>query len=287
MRRLRVEQGASERVVRVVRFFLLISLASGCAIPGKLYEVAPAISGRVYGGEFSDAEVAKDVAHDVKNHVAKNDPQLTLKVANDASADLFAREQVLLSSDGRFAFEPLELAVAGHEYNKNYRSQLHLRVGGKERVIWRAGYSRRMLTAPVVLDCDLERPAQHGQPCWVEDPLQHPWLIADGERTYRRLCVKCHGTDGDGAARSTKTTDSTKAADLRKIAARNGGRFDRAAVTEWIEGRSSPEAHGTRSMPIWGERLSTEYERYPDSPALIAATIDPLVVYLESLQQAD
>jgi hypothetical protein len=278
-------------VVCVVRLLLLISVASGCAIPGQLYEVAPAMSGRVHGGEFSDRnvanDVAKDVANDVKKDFAKNDAQLTLKVANDASADLFAREQVLLPSDGRFAFEPLELAVAGHEYNKNYRAFLHLRLDGKERVIWRARYSRRMLTGPVVLDCDLERPAQHGQPCWVEDPLQHPWLIADGERTYRRLCVKCHGIDGSGAVGSAKTAGNVPAADLRKIAARNAGRFDRAAVTEWIEGRSSPDAHGTRSMPIWGERLSTEYERYPDSQALIAATIDPLVVYLESLQQPD
>lgn len=254
-------------------------MASGCAIPGRLYEVAPAISGRVHGGELSNGDVAKDVA--------KNDAQLTLKVANDVSADLFAREQVLLAPDGSFAFGPLELAVAGHEYNKNYRVLLSLRVDGKERVIWRAGYSRRMLAGAVVLDCDLERPAKHGQPCWVQDPLQHPWLIADGERSYRRLCVKCHGIDGSGAIGSEKTTGSTKAADLRKIAARDGGRFDRAAVTEWIEGRSSPDAHGTRSMPIWGERLSREYERYSDSEALIAATIDPLVVYLESLQQAD
>jgi len=254
-------------------------MVSGCAIPGQLYEVAPAISGRVEGGELSNRELAKDVV--------KDDAQLTLKVANDQSADLYAREQVRLSPDGGFEFGPLELAVAGHEYNKNYRAFLHLRVDGKERVIWRAGYSRRMLAGAVVLDCDLDRPVEHGQPCWVQDPLRHPWLIADGERTYRRLCVKCHGIDGSGAVGSAKTTGSTKAADLRKIAARNGGRFDRATVTEWIEGRSSPGAHGTRSMPVWGERLSREYERYPDSQALIAATIDPLVVYLESLQQVD
>jgi hypothetical protein len=99
--------------------------------------------------------------------------------------------------------------------------------------------------------------------------------------------VKCHGIDGSGGAAPAKDPSGTPAADLRKIAARHGGRFDRAAVSEWIEGRSSPDAHGTRSMPVWGEHLSREYERYPDSQALIAATIDPLVVYLESLQQAD
>jgi hypothetical protein len=263
---------------RALRLLVLVSLVSGCAIPGRLYEVVPAISGRVHGSHSSERDVSE-------RDVSKNGARLTLQVLNEVSADLHAREQVRLSPDGSFAFEPLRLAVAGHEYNKNYRVLLRLRVDEKERVIWRATYSRRTLAGPVALDCELDRPVEHGQPCWVRDPLQHPWLIAEGERTYRRLCADCHGIDGAGEVASAKTPDGSPAADLRRIAARHGGRFDRVAVTEWIEGRSSPESHGTRRMPIWGERLSGEYERYSDSEALIAATIDPLVVYLESLQQ--
>jgi hypothetical protein len=265
---------------RVFRLLVLIALTSGCAIPGRLYEVAPAISGRVHGGSVSKGDASG-------RDVSKNGARLMLQVANEMSADLYAREQVRLSPDGSFAFESLRLAVAGHEYNKNYRVLLRLRVDEKERVIWRAAYPRRALAGAVALDCDLDRPVEHGQPCWVRDPLQHPWLIAEGERTYRRLCASCHGIDGSGEVAPAKTPDGSPAADLRKIAARHGGRFDRAAVTEWIEGRSSPTSHGTRRMPIWGERLSSEYERYADSQALIAATIDPLVVYLESLQQTD
>lgn len=266
-------------MLRAFRLLVLISLASGCAIPGRLYEVVPAISGRVHGSTSSERDVSE-------SDVSSNDgARLTLHVWNEVSADLHAREQVRLSPDGSFAFEPLRLAVAGHEYNKNYRVLLRLRVDEKERVIWRATYSRRTLAGPVALDCELDRPVEHGQPCWVRDPLQHPWLIAEGQRTYRRLCADCHGIDGGGEVASAKTPDGSPAADLRRIAARHGGQFDRVAVTEWIEGRSSPKSHGTRRMPIWGERLSSEYERYSDSEALIAATIDPLVVYLESLQQ--
>ena len=40
-------------------------------------------------------------------------------------------------------------------------------------------------------------------------------------------------------------------------------------------------------MPIWGEVLSVEYERYSDGEALIGAALDPLVSYLESLQRKD
>jgi len=276
--RQRVERGTSESIWRAVRLLVLVSLASGCAIPGRLYEVAPAISGRLHGSTSSDRDGSE-------SDVSQDGARLTLQVLNEVSADLHAREQVRLSPDGSFAFEPLRLAVAGHEYNKNYRVLLRLRVDEKERVIWRAAYSRRALAGAVSLDCDLDRPVEHGQPCWVRDPLQHPWLIAEGQRTYRRLCADCHGIDGSGEVTSAKTPDGSPAADLRRIAARHGGRFDRIAVTEWIEGRLLPESHGTRRMPIWGERLSSEYERYSDSEALIAATIDPLVVYLESLQQ--
>jgi hypothetical protein len=250
-------------------------MASGCAIPGRLYVVAPAISGHVYGGAASEADVSR------------NGAQLALHVVHRVSADLYSRERVDLSADGNFAFEPVELVVAGHEYSKDYRVWLRLRVDGKERVIWRAEYSRLALAGAVALDCDLDRPVRHGQPCWVRNPLQVPWLIAEGERTYRRLCVRCHGIDGGGNAKTAEAPGGRAPPDLRAIAARRGGRFDRAEITEWIEGRSSPDSHGPRRMPIWGERLSREFERYPDSQALVGATLDPLVTYLESLQRAD
>jgi hypothetical protein len=42
-----------------------------------------------------------------------------------------------------------------------------------------------------------------------------------------------------------------------------------------------------RVMPIWGERLSAEYERYAEGDALIGATLDPVLAYLESLQETN
>ena len=244
----------------------MISMVVSCAVPGRLYLVAPEVT-----GALRSAEVSFESA------------ELRLKISHREGLKLHDAKKVALSMDGRFSFEPLKLAIAGHEYSKNYRAFLHLLINGKDRVIWRAQFSRRALTSSIQLDCDLERPMRHGQPCWVTDPLEQAWLIEEGERTFERLCISCHGVAGTGVASLSDSSDR-RPADLRRIAIRRNGRFDRAEIAEWIEGRVSTKAHGTRSMPIWGERLSTEYERYPDGGELIGATLDPLVIYLESLQ---
>ena len=40
-------------------------------------------------------------------------------------------------------------------------------------------------------------------------------------------------------------------------------------------------------MPVWGERLSEEFERYAEGDELIGATLDPVLAYLESIQISD
>ena len=259
----------SSRTSRAYVLVLLL-LAVGCAVPGRLYPVAPAISGDVRSTKVSIEET-----------------ELRLEIAHRESPELHDEKQVSLSADGHFSFKALELAVAGHEYSKNYRAFLHLLMDGKSRVIWRAQFSRRALSSGITLDCDLERPIRQGQPCWVSDPLQQPWLIEEGRHTFERLCISCHGSGGAGVGAAEVGSLGTPPPDLRKIAARRNGHFDRAEIAEWIEGRMATTAHGTRRMPIWGEVLSAEYDRYPDGDELIGATLDPLVVYLESLQKVD
>lgn len=248
---------------------VLIVLAASCAVPGKLYLAAPAISGRVRGDGLGSRE-----------------SELELIVMHRESPSLHRRMELPLSAGGQFSFDPVEFVIAGREYSKVYRVFLHLETGGQDRVIWRANLSRRELAGSIELDCDLDRPPAHGQPCWVGQPTKHPWHVSEGERTYQRLCSSCHGRDGGGGVSSALPLDRTPP-DLRRIAARRGGRFDWAEIAEWIEGRSLPDSHGTRRMPVWGERLSETYERYAEGDELIGAALDPVLAYLESLQEWD
>lgn len=238
-----------------------------CAIPGRLYLVAPEIRGELRGRTALDT-----------------DSELLLTVTSREVPTLHDAKTLTLSSDGRFRFAEASLAVAGREFSKVYRTFLHHRVGAKDRVIWRGEFSRKELAGPIELDCDLARPARLGQPCRVRDPLRHPWLIANGQRTFERLCSECHGPGGRGREIGASSSGVTPPG-LEGIAARRAQGFDREEVAEWIEGSLTPLEHGTRTMPIWGERLSAEYERYSNAEALVGATLDPVVVFLLSIQE--
>jgi hypothetical protein len=265
----RGDTNQTSRRIRVLWFLGLILLAAGCAMPGRPYRVAPAIAGTVRGDQ-----------------IPADGTRLLLIVMHRESPNLYERQESFLSAGGNFSFEPVELVIAGHEFSKHYRIFLHLQTQQRDRVIWRAELSRRALAGEIALDCDLERPVAHGQPCWVRDPLQQPWLVAEGKRTFQRLCASCHGKDGRGATASAEASTRTPP-DLRAIAARNHGQFDRVEIAEWIEGRSRSDSHGTRLMPIWGERLSKKYERFVEGDEMIGATLDPVLAYLESLQEAE
>lgn len=251
----------------VVALSILLLLAASCALPGQRYAVAPAIGGSIRGADFAAVDAA-----------------LRLDLMHRESPDLFDVQQTRLQSDGHFSFDAVALEVAGHEFSKYYRVFLHYRAGQEDRVIWRAEFSRNALSGQIELDCDLGRPPQHGQACWLKDASSHPWFISKGRETFSRLCARCHG-DYTAGLDGIRARGEESALDLRLIAQRRNGRFDRSEIAEWIEGRSIPTEHGTRTMPIWGERLAADYGRYADADALVGATLDPVLAYLESLQE--
>jgi mono/diheme cytochrome c family protein len=254
-------------VAAVAAFLTCVGTLAGCAIPGRVYEVAPAVSGTLRLDE-----------------VPGEGATLSLRIRHRESPNLHHRADVPLTSDGHFAFPAVRLPIAGLEYSKYYRAYLHLETALEDRVVWRAEYSRRELAGSIELECDLARKVQLGQPCRVVQPLTQPWLIASGRRTYSELCTGCHGDDGS-SLHANDLPPGLHPPDLRYIAARRGGNFDPAEVAEWIEGRSLPPAHGTRSMPVWGERLSQRFEDYVEGDALIGVELDPVVVFLQSLQR--
>jgi mono/diheme cytochrome c family protein len=74
---------------------------------------------------------------------------------------------------------------------------------------------------------------------------REPTYPRHGEAMYVRYCASCHGVtgkgDGPAAALSPPPTDLTKSdlslAELMKV----------------IDGRRTVRAHGTATMPVWGE----------------------------------
>jgi mono/diheme cytochrome c family protein len=73
-----------------------------------------------------------------------------------------------------------------------------------------------------------------------------------GARLYFNHCAACHGQDGEGGG-PVAATINLAMPNLRSLAMRNGGAFPAAAVTAYIDGRTTPAVHGDRQMPIWGD----------------------------------
>jgi mono/diheme cytochrome c family protein len=112
-------------------------------------------------------------------------------------------------------------------------------------------------------------------------------VLADlGAAVFLRRCAVCHGEDGRGNGPAAGAL-RTPPADLTRIAARRGGAFPEGEIARYIDGRFAVQAHGTREMPIWGERLG---ERIPEagvSEEVVRGQLTVLVEYLESIQRKE
>lgn len=110
-----------------------------------------------------------------------------------------------------------------------------------------------------------------------------------GKREYLNSCAVCHGTNGKAQA---QVLDILKVAppDLRQLSKKNGGVFPMARIYETIDGRLAVMTHGTRDMPIWGQRFSVEaapiYDDFPyDAETAVRARILGLIEYIYRLQE--
>ena len=69
------------------------------------------------------------------------------------------------------------------------------------------------------------------------------------------------------------------------LARRAGGVYPRERVERIIDGRHILGAHGSRTMPVWGEEFNRLDIGNPDAEAGTRSIIDRLTDYLASLQQ--
>jgi mono/diheme cytochrome c family protein len=119
-----------------------------------------------------------------------------------------------------------------------------------------------------------------------------------GKSEFQSSCASCHGADAKG---NGPVSDQLKipSPDLTMLAKNNNGVFPTNAVYETIDGLKTIPAHGTREMPIWGERFNPiiKLRHYVDpsywkmagpeqSPEVVVRTrILAVIDYLSRVQQ--
>jgi len=107
-----------------------------------------------------------------------------------------------------------------------------------------------------------------------------------GKQLFQRYCAACHGTQarGDGPVASSLKVEVP---DLTKMARRSAGRFPRDRVVRIVDGRFIIGAHGTRTMPIWGEDFAHLETGSPNTEAATRLVIERIADYLAQLQQTE
>jgi mono/diheme cytochrome c family protein len=103
-----------------------------------------------------------------------------------------------------------------------------------------------------------------------------------GQDLFGFYCATCHGGDAKGHGPVAPAL-RTPPADLTLLARRNGGRFPRERVVQFVAGGGTTlsGAHGSAEMPVWGPIF---HALDPSEERLILIRIENVVGYLESLQ---
>lgn len=110
------------------------------------------------------------------------------------------------------------------------------------------------------------------------------YVAMSGKELFGRFCASCHGVEGRGDGPVAKSF-ATEVPDLTFIARRHGGEFPRERVAQIIDGRFVLGAHGSRTMPVWGEDLARLEIGNPDAERATNTIITRLTDYLRSLQR--
>ena len=105
-----------------------------------------------------------------------------------------------------------------------------------------------------------------------------------GQQYFQQYCSACHGLDGHGNG-PVASALKTPPADLTRIAQRRGGQFPEADIAAIIDGRTSIEAHGSREMPVWGQRFSDQFGGGAVGDEAVRGHLLVLIDYLKSIQQ--
>ena len=112
-----------------------------------------------------------------------------------------------------------------------------------------------------------------------------------GKKEYELQCSVCHGMDAKGNGLLGAILKVVPP-DLTTLAKKNGGVFPADRISSVIDGRAEIASHGSRDMPIWGNRYAINAAEYfvdvpfpYDREAFVRARVLLLVDYLNRIQQ--
>jgi mono/diheme cytochrome c family protein len=122
-------------------------------------------------------------------------------------------------------------------------------------------------------------------------------VLDPGKAEYHSSCAPCHGMDGKGNGPISAELKAMPP-DLSVVAKKNNGVFPFNSVYEMIDGRKTVIAHGTRDMPIWGDRYAPELTKaliprpsenllslFYDPEAIVRMRILAVIDYLNRIQE--
>lgn len=120
--------------------------------------------------------------------------------------------------------------------------------------------------------------------------LAQPAKPDPGKQEYETHCASCHGVKGMGDGPLSRGYLKRNPSNLTTLAKNNGGVMPVARLYGAIEGSGDIGAHGSRDMPVWGNRYRAQAaEHYVDVPydpgAYVRTRIFSLIDYLHRLQQ--
>lgn len=110
------------------------------------------------------------------------------------------------------------------------------------------------------------------------------YVTMSGQELYVRFCASCHGATGRGDGPVAKSL-KVEVPDLTLIARRAGGAYRRDRIERIIDGRHVIAAHGSRTMPVWGEDFSRSELGSPDAERATRLIIARLADYVWLLQK--
>jgi mono/diheme cytochrome c family protein len=118
-----------------------------------------------------------------------------------------------------------------------------------------------------------------------------------GKAEFLSSCAPCHGSDGKGTGPVSAGLKALPP-DLTVLVKKNKGVFPFKSVYEIIDGRKMVVAHGTRDMPIWGDRYAPEPTKaliprpsenilslFYDPETVVRMRILAVIDYLNRIQQ--